>query len=254
MDNFYMPFVDIALYRQTYKGWKISTRKISDQELVLITSGVGKVKINDKTISVKQNDLIYFKPGINHSLWVESEPYMAFYAVHFSFSETNRFLPLPYLSALKNTIKLQKLFEGLKTCYLNPKFLHEWNMSISLQNLIYEILNEMHNQSSPANVKRVQKLLHIIHNNPLEKYTLEGLCKISKLKKSQLVKVFKEITGVTPIKYINNYRLESSKVLLISTDMKIKEVALSSGFSDELYYSRQFKKHFGTSPSQFKLN
>lgn len=254
MDKLYIPNVRFALYRQTFKGWKIPTRKIIDQEFVLIESGKGKIKIESEIIDVKENDLIYFTPETKHSLWVEKEPFMAFHGVHFSFNDANERLILPYVSSLKNTFKLKRLFNELRDDYLGIGYLNNWKLSITLQTIILEVLNDIYLQTSPINIKRINDLVINIKNNPSKEYTLENLCKLSNLKKSQLIVAFKEVTGLTPMKYVNYIRLEKSKLLLISSDMKIKDIAFLVGFNDELFFSRQFKNSYGISPKQLRSN
>ena len=48
--------------------------------------------------------------------------------------------------------------------------------------------------------------------------------------------------------YLNRVRINRVKELLKTTDMKLAEIAALTGFSDEFYLSRQFKKATGVSP------
>ena len=66
--------------------------------------------------------------------------------------------------------------------------------------------------------------------------------------------LYKKTTGISPIKEINQCRLQGACKMLNFTDKRIKEVALENGFADELYFSRIFKNAFGVSPSAYKKN
>ena len=65
-------------------------------------------------------------------------------------------------------------------------------------------------------------------------------------------KLFKEEMGETFINYVTDRRLDRTKKLLSETDLSIKEIAGQTGYSDQNYFSRQFKNKFGISPTDFR--
>lgn len=69
--------------------------------------------------------------------------------------------------------------------------------------------------------------------------------------RTHFTKVFKHVTGLSPKQYIKRIRMEKAKELL-STSLNVEQVAASCGFSDPLYFSRQFKSWTGKSPTQFR--
>ena len=69
---------------------------------------------------------------------------------------------------------------------------------------------------------------------------------------SYLSRIFKESTGETIIRTINNKRIEKAKAYLKETDLKVYEVADILGFENVTYFSRFFKKHTGVSPKDYK--
>ena len=78
---------------------------------------------------------------------------------------------------------------------------------------------------------------------------------ISKLSwfKSLLSKIFKDITGVSPINYLIQIRLTKARQLLEKEEvLTVKEVAKAVGYEDAYHFSKSFKKHFGLSPSMVR--
>ncbi|MBP1966121.1 helix-turn-helix domain-containing protein [Paenibacillus aceris] len=65
---------------------------------------------------------------------------------------------------------------------------------------------------------------------------------------------FRGITGLSPHKFVTTTRLNRSLGLLGSSPSSVAEVAHTVGYSDELYFSRLFKKHMGLSPSDYIKN
>lgn len=64
--------------------------------------------------------------------------------------------------------------------------------------------------------------------------------------------LFEQLTGLTPIQYITEYRIEKAKELLRMSDLSIAKIAELVGYFDSFYFSRVFKKHTNTSPSLYR--
>jgi len=65
-------------------------------------------------------------------------------------------------------------------------------------------------------------------------------------------KLFKKETGRSPSQFLTDLRLSFAQNLLDENQLSIKEVANLSGFSDQLFFSRQFKKYFGLPPREWR--
>jgi AraC-like DNA-binding protein len=69
--------------------------------------------------------------------------------------------------------------------------------------------------------------------------------------RTHLSKIFKEQTGLSPMNFLLRLRMERAK-LLMQERLTIEQVASSVGFADALYFSKQFRKWYGCSPSEFR--
>ncbi|OUS76766.1 hypothetical protein B1748_09220 [Paenibacillus sp. MY03] len=65
-------------------------------------------------------------------------------------------------------------------------------------------------------------------------------------------RMFKESTGVTISDYINGFRMDKAKQLLVNTDMKITDIAEQVGINSRTTFLRVFKKHEGLSPTDYR--
>ena len=63
---------------------------------------------------------------------------------------------------------------------------------------------------------------------------------------------FRESTGLTPLTYLNIYRIETACRMIKSSREEISTIAAACGFSDPNYFSRCFKSHFGHPPSYYR--
>ncbi|MBQ4150610.1 MAG: helix-turn-helix transcriptional regulator, partial [Clostridia bacterium] len=64
-------------------------------------------------------------------------------------------------------------------------------------------------------------------------------------------KIFKAEYGISPQKYIINLRIQKATELIETGDYSLKEVALLSGYNDYKYFSAEFKRLLGVSPSEY---
>lgn len=65
-------------------------------------------------------------------------------------------------------------------------------------------------------------------------------------------KMFAKYLGVSPSEYLIRLRLQNAELSLIQSNMSITEIAASVGYSDPLYFSRLFKKHYLMSPTEYR--
>lgn len=72
--------------------------------------------------------------------------------------------------------------------------------------------------------------------------TVKSVAEKIQIDRTYLYRLFKEETGTSVIGYINQCRIRRACTMLSSTTAQVKDVALSVGFSDQLYFSKVFKK------------
>jgi AraC-like DNA-binding protein len=87
-----------------------------------------------------------------------------------------------------------------------------------------------------------------------EYYSIVEFASDLSMSRSNLSKKMREITGLSPNEFIVNTKLKIALTLLAEGRLSVKEVAYKIGFNDPKYFSRRFKKEFGTSPKEYQLN
>jgi len=99
-----------------------------------------------------------------------------------------------------------------------------------------------------------QKLKEYINTNFRRQITLNELCNKFELGRTTICNLIKRELKMSLLDYINNLRIEEAKRLLVDTELQIKELSIMSGFIDQNYFSRLFKKNVGTTPTQFRVS
>ena len=91
-----------------------------------------------------------------------------------------------------------------------------------------------------------------IKANYSRQITLEDVARDINVSPQYLSKLFKDETGENFIDYLTGIRIKNAKNMLESSDMSIKEISYSIGYSDPNYFSRIFKKIIGMTPTEYK--
>ena len=104
----------------------------------------------------------------------------------------------------------------------------------------------------PHDDKPTQACLDHIAANLATPITLNSLAKLSGQSVSRLTQMFRQSTGLSPMQYLEQARLERAMGLLSRTDMQITLIAEQVGFNNPFYFSLRFRKHTGYSPRQFR--
>lgn len=101
-------------------------------------------------------------------------------------------------------------------------------------------------------ISAAEKLEHsIIENLNNTDFQLSDAFEKISISTTHLRRVFKKVTGKTPIEYLHESRINESKHLLDAGGLSIKEIAMRVGLSDQYYFSRLFHKKTGQSPSEY---
>ena len=96
----------------------------------------------------------------------------------------------------------------------------------------------------------VEKAKKYMEENFSKDISLEDVSMKVDISSYYFSKLFKEETGRNFIEYLTELRMEEAKRLLRETDMSMKEICLSVGYSDPNYFSRNFKKYAGITPTE----
>lgn len=96
------------------------------------------------------------------------------------------------------------------------------------------------------------KVFLFIEHNYMGECSLEALSRAIGYNYSYLSRAFKAAIGLSFKEYVNIYRLDHACMLLTSTDTKIIECALESGFRTVNSFNRNFKERYGISPNEYR--
>lgn len=85
-------------------------------------------------------------------------------------------------------------------------------------------------------------------------FTLTKMAEHFHISKGHLCRFFKKMTNMTPVDYLNYFRVTKSARLLRDTDDAVSEVAVRTGFNNISYFNRTFRKYMHMTPGDYRKN
>lgn len=98
----------------------------------------------------------------------------------------------------------------------------------------------------------IQQVVSFLRGNYMHKITLSDAAAYVYLSPSYLSRIFKEEMQTSFNLYLNELRVEKSKILLHSKELSMIEVAELVGFVDQSYFNKIFKKQTGMTPKRYR--
>ena len=95
------------------------------------------------------------------------------------------------------------------------------------------------------------KAMAYIHTHYTEPISRSDVASHVGLSERHLTRCFHQEVGMTPITYLNRYRVKQAKALLDNGEKGITEIAVEVGFSSSSYFTRVFREEVGVSPRAY---
>ena len=232
-------------------------------ELFYVVDGKGEFNIQGQRFPVKANDFVIINPQVEHTeLSSPDEPleYIVLGINGLSFSNLTPVSEGGHPFSFFNLRDEQK--DILR--YLNAMVQEATSQSMSyelvchnlLEILLIKILRHQHfdlevGKQSKA-TKDISFIKHYLETYYHESIQLEDLVSMTHLSRFYISHSFKKEIGMSPMEYLIDIRIKESKILLRTTNYSISQVADIVGFTTPTYFSKQFRKSTGISPTDYR--
>lgn len=128
---------------------------------------------------------------------------------------------------------------------------------VESRGILFVLMSRFLKQATPkVEVKdnRIHQTLVNIRKHLDSPLNIQQLAEDACMSKDHFIRIFKSETGETPNVYITSRKMEKAELLLVTSDMPIKNIADSLGYDDNSYFIRIFKKHAGITPQKYREN
>lgn len=99
---------------------------------------------------------------------------------------------------------------------------------------------------------QLSRSLSAMHDSPQQKWTLAQLASVSGMSRSAFAEHFSLVLGISPIRYLRDWRLYLASVALATTDRSLTLVAQDAGYDTEAAFSRAFARIHGKPPAAWR--
>lgn len=100
--------------------------------------------------------------------------------------------------------------------------------------------------------ERIEQSLTYIRENIGRRVNMDELAKVACMSKDHFIRMFKREVSHTPNAYVTEKKIERAELLLVTTLLSVKQIALSLGYDDMAYFNNVFKRHTKVSPLQYR--
>ncbi len=260
-DRFPMAFYPVDEQHPRYRmihHWHPET------ELLAVRRGKLTLSLDGTTVEVNAGTLVLIPPGTIHSALPRESRYEC---VTFDGKALLSFLKSPASQREKQGLKTPQTvslsgavgqeFDRLTEALMSAKPGFEAEALGAFFGLIHQLMQTPEHQKIPL-PRRKERLipfenaLMFLRDHYKEPITLKDLANIAGLSEKYFGEYFKNITGETPIQYLNEYRIEQAAEALNDGATSVTEIALEYGFNDLSYFIKTFRRHYGSSPGAYR--
>lgn len=240
--------------------FKIYRPSGTNDYLFILVLAPTRFYFNDQEVIATPGSCVFYTPKSTHNYCAIKEFSNSY--VHFT-SDVNDLdkysFPVNYIIHPANTYEINSLIQKIRTEYLTrPR-----NYLIQIDAYITQMLvhidrsylqKTIHPNISSAIFSDFQALRLQMLSHCEDDWSIERMCRIVKLEKSQLYSYYKMLYHNSPKAELINSRIEKSKYLLTNENMKVSEVAKACGFDNVYHFTRYFKNTCKCTPSEFINN
>ena len=209
--------------------------------LAMRTKGCGIIEIGEQKLTLNPDEILHMPANTPYYADYIGETDMI--AIHFDcdFKGTAQVFSIP----------LHSRFNKCHTLWTEKKDGYHFEATAELYKILAEMSKSKKENEFPKSFSLSIDYMNANFANPA--LSVDTLIKISNMSDTYFRQLFIKKYGETPVKYINQLRLEYAESLLISGQYTVNEVSFLSGFNDPKYFSRAIKKNYGVSPSKFSV-
>lgn len=148
----------------------------------------------------------------------------------------------PFMEAVDELLKLKKL----------PDHVQNFRKLRIAGELLELLLSLCGCEPVTLELERIYPAILLVKDRFHDAITVAQLAEACAMSEATFYRLFRETVHKTPMQYLEEYRLKQAAQWLLSDTDTLAAIAEKCGYYDEFHLSRNFKKHYGMSPREYK--
>lgn len=254
--------------------YKVSTYHYNwhgETEILILLKGRIEMSCNSEVFTMEPLDTIIISPQVGHAtlaleqdttalvihvgknFFQQFDPNFSMYQFMVRSDETNRYNP--FFTSVRHHASMMMLLMVDGKSPANQLWLEHHYLSLASD--VYseiEAVKSIPSNTKPADMKEAafDKMIAYIDENYQRKIELEDIAKIGGYNVNYTSQFFKRQLGVSFLEYVLRLRLREATVSLANSTDSVAHIAINCGFADIKAFNVAFKKHFHTTPSEYR--
>lgn len=238
-------------------------------ELLVATKGQLVVQTENETYSLSEGEGLFLNSGLLHTILSaeHSQSDSGFIAAVFDYSLLCREQDIIYNNYIQPLLNGSYLPKA-RLCPEACTYIKELHQAFEARSLGYELYAKhclfhifylLLKNAKPANLSGqntksviIKNVLDYMAQNYQEPVTLQQMADRAHVSREYLCRLFHKISGSSPMEYLNRYRIRQSTFLLLQSEERISDIALSCGFSHSSYFGKLFLEYMGCTPTEYR--
>ncbi len=263
-----------AWYLRTWRNFSMDVPQVHNRlEMMYVLSGSCVMSADKEKHSMKRGDYLFVDANVPHTLATDADVDCRMLNVEYSFKETVSAYPDLHSQAVadfalaallqKRPLKLFMKDNGDVGALLRALVLQldsgtnltDWlvqSLFSALHMRIARAWSETERLCSEPGERYVADTLSYLRSHYDMDFRISDAAAAINVHPAHLQRVFKRSQGMTIVAYLNRYRMEQAKMLLISTDLSVSDLCGYVGMNSRQHFSAVFKEHVGMSPVAYR--
>ncbi len=247
-------FVSSVGWHRCNELYSIKRADGNQRHLIIATvNGCGWMSVNGKEYNLPKGSIALIPRNTKNAYKTPAGGLWEFYWLHPDGPLSELFLDAVAESGIffsKTANDYAILMEKLLSLSLNDSDDNDLAISHAVSEVLHLVAQDLITPHSTHSLS--EKAIKYIKERYGEKISVSEIAEALFVSENHLIRVFKKEMGVTPYKYLNDYRILTSAYFLRSSNMGIEEIAESVGFSTSSLFITTFKRSYGCTPKEYR--
>lgn len=221
--------------------------------LYFVTDGKGAVRSGEELFELRKGHLCLIPPQLELRYETEhGKP--SHYWVHFYSDALRQVMPLRMLSLpCEEENVWEKMLKNIRLGDASSTYENNLECRRMIGRFLCSpaIEGQIGTGNIPDDFLLAAEYIHRHYMQPITTKTLAGLVRMNK---NDFSRKFREYFKEGPKQYLCRTRIEHAKILLLRTSLSTKEIAAATGYGDEFFFYRIFKKYANMTPSAYRYS